>query len=115
MNIEHTVEFEKDLKKLSKKYRTLSDDLKNLKKAICSSPEGNGTKHWNLITSLGENSVYKVRLASRSVGGDKLRVIYKYNKGQVVLLFIELYFKGDKVNEDAARIKKYCNNRKNST
>lgn len=107
MNIESTDEFKKDFKKLSKKYRTLPDDLKILTTVISSSPEGNGTKHWNLITKSGENSVYKVRLASRSVGGDKFRVIYKYNKEQVVLLFIELYFKGDKVNENKARIDKY--------
>lgn len=107
MNIEHTAEFKKDLKKLSKKYRTLPEDLKVLTSAISVSPEGDGSKHWNLITKSGENSVYKVRLTSRSVGGDKLRVIYKYNKDQVVLLFIELYFKGDKVNEDTVRINKY--------
>lgn len=107
MKIEFTDEFNKELKKLAKKYRTLEDDFEVLKSAIIASPEGNGTKHWNLITKAKEASVFKVRLMCKCIGGGKFRVIYKYDKNKVVILFIEMYYKGNKVNEEKARIKKY--------
>lgn len=55
-------EFDRRAKKLSKKYKSLKDDLQNLVKALRENP--------TLGTSLG-NDVYKVRIAFSSKGGGK--------------------------------------------
>lgn len=107
MKIEFTDEFSKELKKLSKKFRTIESDFELLQSAILAYPDGNGTKHWNLITKIDDVSVFKVRFMCRSVRGSDFRVIYKYDKNKVVILFLEMYYKADKANEDKQRIKRY--------
>jgi mRNA-degrading endonuclease RelE of RelBE toxin-antitoxin system len=61
-SIYYTPEFEKQLKRLSKKYKSLADDLAVLIKQL----EGNPTSG----TPLG-NNCYKVRLAISSKGKGK--------------------------------------------
>lgn len=104
MIISHTDEFKKDLKHYSKKYPTLEKDLEILTMAICTEPKGDGTKHWNLITSIDEKHILKVRMMCRSIRGADFRVVYMYDGKNLELLFIEMYFKGDKENNDKNRI-----------
>lgn len=104
MNISQTDEFKKDLKRFLKKYPTLEKDLEILTKAICAEPKGDGTKHWNLITSIDEKYILKVRMMCRSVRGADFRVVYMFDGERLDLLFIEMYFKGDKENNDKNRI-----------
>jgi len=104
MKISQTNEFKKDLKYLSKKYYTLEQDLEILVSAITAEPTGDGTKHWNLITNINEIHILKVRMMCRSVKGSDFRVVYMYNQKEIELLFIEIYYKSDKVNNDKKRI-----------
>ena len=110
-NFQETTEFSKDLKKLSKKYRTLGKDFCQLKELyLAESPRGNGTKHWNMLHKNDHIEIYKVRMHCDSTKGKFFRVIYAYHlKTQTVELieFIEIYFKGNKENEDRGRISDY--------
>ncbi len=113
INFRQTNEFEKDLKRLLKKYRTLPDDLEEFKKIILIKPLGIG-KNFAILTKKDGIVILKARLFCRSLKGSSLRIIYAYIEEDVQIElvgidFIELYFKGDKENEDADRIQEYLN------
>lgn len=104
--------FSKEKKKLSKRYASLEDDLRILLGAIEKLPEGNKSKHWDLLHSSanGQIKVMKVRLSCRSLKGqDRLRVIYgvRYGGVETQIDLLELYFKGEKEREDQSRINNY--------
>ncbi len=103
MNFKSLPEFEKDFKRLSKKFRSLGGDLAEFKKVLNESPLGIG-KHFNIITKTGNTSIIKARFFCRSLKRNNLRIIYAY---MVDIEFIEIYFKGEKENEDRERIKYY--------
>ncbi len=110
-NFQETIEFTKELKKLSKKYRTLKKDICQLKELyLTTAPQGNGTKHWNLLHKNDHVEIYKVRMHCDATKGKFFRVIYAYHlkKQNIELIeFIEIYFKGNKANEDKDRINDY--------
>ena len=54
--------------------------------------------------------IVKARLFCRYLKGTSLRIIYSYFEQEQKIEFIELYFKGDKDNEDRERIKEYLEN-----
>jgi len=49
-------------------------------------------------------------MACRALRRRALRVIYAYFEQEQRIEFIEIYFKGDKENEDRKRIKEYLKN-----
>jgi len=111
MNFKSTIDFQKDFKKLSKKFRSLGDDLVEFKKILSEAPLGIG-KHFNVITKIGCLYIIKARFFCKCLKKKDLRVIYAYienhqNIEMVGIDFIELYFKGEKENEDRKRIKEY--------
>lgn len=99
-------EFEKELKRLSKKYRSLHDDLENFKKVLLVEPTGIGG-NFIIIHVSKEVTIIKARLACRYLHSRDMRIVYGYVKKEQRIDFIELYFKGDKENEDYQRIKEY--------
>ncbi len=109
MNYRESPEFSKEFKKYRKKYRTLEDDLKNFKKITDSIPVGTG-KHFNVLFSSDELKIIKARLFSRCLKGSSMRIIYCFFQNKDEIEFIELYFKGDKENEDRGRIREYIKN-----
>ncbi|MEK7167095.1 MAG: hypothetical protein AAB732_01640 [Patescibacteria group bacterium] len=114
MNFKNTTEFQKDFKKLSKKFRTLDKDLVEFKKILNESPLGIG-KHFNIIVKIDFVYIVKARFFCRSLKKKNLRIIYAYIKKHQTLEmigvdFIEIYFKGEKENEDSERIKEYLKN-----
>lgn len=113
MNFKCTQEFEKDFKRLFKKFKTLDNDFCEFKKILGEFPLGIG-KHFNVINrvGIGSVSIIKARFFSQSLKKKDLRIIYAYVKDHEItefsgIEFIELYFKGDRVNEDKTRIKEY--------
>lgn len=54
--------------------------------------------------------IIKARLFCKVLKGQTLRIICAYYKDRQIIEFIELYFKGDKENEDRERIKEYLKN-----
>ena len=99
-------EFEKELKKLSKKYPTLANDIDDIKPVLISSPTGIG-KNFTIIGTFQEVKIVKVRIHCESLRARTMRLIYAYRKDKIEFMYIELYFKGDKENEDKERIKQY--------
>ena len=107
MAYEELPEFSRELKRLRKKYRTLNDDLDGLKRVLASLKMKNGGKHWNCLHRGETCSVYKIRLACRYLRATTMRVIYAQHTEPARIVFIELYYKGEKENENAERIKQY--------
>ena len=111
MNFESTIEFQKDFKKLSKKFRSLDDDLIEFKKVLNEAPLGIG-KHFNIITRINHIHIIKARFFCKSLKKKDLRIIYAYIENHQIIEmigieFIEIYFKGEKENEGGDRIKEY--------
>ncbi|MEK7136446.1 MAG: hypothetical protein AAB821_02550, partial [Patescibacteria group bacterium] len=101
-------EFEKELKRLSKKYPTLSSDIEDLKPVLLAYPTGVG-KNFTIIKIEGDTTVIKVRVHCESLQSRVMRLIYAYHKDNIEFMYIEVYFKGDKENEDRGRIEEYLN------
>lgn len=102
-------EFEKELKKLSKKYPSLKQDLNTLEDVLRALPTGNG-KNFTVIHHSEKVKLVKTRLACKSLKDRSMRIIYAYHDETVTFVYIELYFKGNKENEDRERILKYLKN-----
>ena len=111
--IRKLAEFEKDFRKLSKKFRTLDEDLETfianqLKLTHKLNIDNKGVVR---IPDLGIESplIYKARkFTCKSLKGkgavSGIRVIYAYYEEEDVIEFIEIYYKGSKENEDRDRI-----------
>ena len=105
-NFDLSPEFEKNFKQLFKKYRTLDDDLKKFKKILVAHPTGVG-KNFTIVHSEQACEIVKARMACRVLRDRSLRVIYAYREESDRFYFIELYFKGEQVNEDRGRINEF--------
>lgn len=101
--------FEKELKKLSKKYPTLESDIEDIKSVLLSCPTGIG-KNFIIIRSIENVKIVKVKIHCESLGARTIRLIYSYKEDKIEFLYIEVYFKGDKENEDRERINEYLKN-----
>ena len=109
MSFDELREFSKEFKRFSKKYRSLPDDLIEFKRIISVIPLGN-SKHFNIITKTERCVVIKARLFCRYLKGSSLRIIYAFHRDNCKVCFIEIYFKGQKQNENSERIKNYLKN-----
>lgn len=107
-------EFEKDLKKLRKRFRTLDEDIDNFIQFALVPFHTEGIDYGGIvvISNLGieEPKIYKVRkFACRALKGKGnqtgIRIIYAYFKDEDRIEFVEIYFKGDKRTEERKRIK----------
>lgn len=107
-------EFEKDTKKLRKRFRTLDEDIDNFIKFALVPFHKEDIDYGGIVvvSDLGieEPKIYKVRkFACRALKGKGnqtgIRIIYAYFKDEDRIEFVEIYFKGDKETEDRKRIK----------
>ncbi|HMR73153.1 MAG TPA: hypothetical protein PKD68_04055 [Candidatus Saccharibacteria bacterium] len=122
MNFEFTPEFEKDVKRLAKKWRSIPRDIEAVKKyilplyEICADDveiavyrQGffNG-KSATILQTTDTYEVVKMRLDVADLGrSDKVRIIFIAIKIEETIRFIELYAKSNKEREDMKRIRKY--------
>ncbi|MCK4781505.1 hypothetical protein KAS79_01080 [Candidatus Parcubacteria bacterium] len=108
--------FQKDLKRLLKKYRTLEEDLETAKR--------NAIELYHL-KRIDNQSIFPIKgfcteivqickikkFACKALKGrgskSGIRVIYAFYSQTCKVEFIQIYFKGEKENEDRDRIKKY--------
>ena len=108
MTFEELDVFTKDLKELLKKFRTLNEDLGIVKKVLEVTPDER-PPYSIRIDGLGITTcVIKVKkIACKSLKGigvnSGLRLIYAYFKEEQKIVFIELFHKNDKENEDRKR------------
>lgn len=108
--------FDKDLKRLLKKFRTLEDDIEVAKKNAIElfhsmNIDNNSVEPIPNFCS-DELKVCKIKkFACKALKGrgvqSGIRVIYAYHTLTNTVDFIEMYFKGESENEDKERIKKY--------
>jgi len=115
-NIACLPEFEDDIKKLGKKFRTIEDDLaifieKQLYLYHKLKIDNRGIFQITGV-SVDEPKLYKAKkFACRSLKTkgvqSGIRVIYAYFEDKDSIDLIEIYYKGDKENEDRPRILKY--------
>ena len=109
MTFDELAEFQKDLKGLLKKYRTLNDDMDVVKKVLEVVPDERPPFSFR-IDNLGlETCIIKVKkIACKALKGrgvnSGLRLIYAHFEKEQKITFIELYHKNDKENEDRQRI-----------
>lgn len=107
-HFEKTAAFEKELNTLTKKYKSLHRDIADLEDVLRVFPTGIG-KNFTILHS-SDVKIIKTRLACKSLRDRSMRVIYAYHDDTVTFVYIEIYFKGDKDNEDRARIAEYLKN-----
>ena len=109
-------EFKKDTKRLLKRFKTIEDDLEIFieKQLFLYHKLKVDNRGIFQITGLPiENpKVYKAKkFACKSLKGkgvqSGIRVIYAYDEEMDRIVLIEMYFKGDKANEDKQRIFEY--------
>lgn len=114
MKYDQSEEFNKDLKKLLKKYRTLEDDISILKRYSIEPFFEKNIDTTSFVKIEGKCNEtfdsYKVRKfacrALKNLGNRSgIRIIFTYNKKEKIVKFIEMYYKGDKENEDEERLK----------
>lgn len=109
MIIEELEEYRKDIKKLSRKYRTLPEDMEVVRKVLYVNPKERPPFSYR-IDNLGiETCVIKVKkIASKSFKGKGVnsgfRLIYAHFEVEDRIVLIELYHKFKKEIEDKDRI-----------
>ena len=115
-DVKRLPEFEKDLKKLLKKFQSLEEDLETFidKQLVLYHKLDIDNGGIVEIAGLGiENpKIYKARkFACRSLKGrgvqSGIRVIYAYFSDDDRIELIEIYFKAEQENEDKQRIKEH--------
>jgi len=109
MIFEELAEFSKDVKHLSKSFRSLEQDLEVVKKVLHFAPTERPPFSFQLNNLQLETCVIKVKkIACKSLKGkgvnSGLRLIYAYFKQEEKIVFIEIYHKRDKENENRERI-----------
>ena len=110
MNFNQTENFAGNFKKLSKKYKSLPEDLIEFQKVITKYPLGTG-KHFATLRVHEKISLVKARLFCRYLRGSSLRLIYAWHEKKQLIEYIEIYFKGDQEIHDEKLIKSYLEDR----
>jgi mRNA-degrading endonuclease RelE of RelBE toxin-antitoxin system len=109
MDFETLPEYDRDLKNLLKKYRTLVTDIEDVKKVLEVRPDAHPPFSFR-IDGLGiESCVIKVKkIASDSFKGKGknagFRLVYAYFQEIGKIILVELYHKNEKQSEDRERI-----------
>ena len=102
-------EFEKDMKHLLKKYRSLNEDLEVVRMILSKMPDERPPFSFR-IDNLGITTcVIKVKkIACKSLKGKGVnsgfRLIYAWFKEEQKIVFAELYHKSEKQSEDRQRL-----------
>ncbi len=114
-NIIKLPEFEKDFKKLLKRFRTLESDLNNFINTQLKMFHKLDIDNKGIVEikgfSIEYSKIYKARkFACKSLKGtgsrSGIRIIYAYYPDLDKIEFIEIYYKGDKENENRERIER---------
>lgn len=109
MTFDELTEFKKDLKGLLKRFRTLDEDLAVVKQVLEVMPNERPPFSFR-IDNLGiETCNIKVKkIACKALKGrgvnSGLRLVYAHFPLEQRIVFVELYHKSDKENEDRQRI-----------
>lgn len=118
-------EFEREFKKLLKRFKTLDEDLDNfIKFQLNLAHKLNIIDNKSIvrISNIGIDrpKIYKARkFACKTLKGkggfSGIRIVYAYYEEEDIIEFIEIYYKAQKANEDRDRIIGYYKKRANSS
>ena len=106
MNFDELSEFQKERKRLARKYQSLSGDLQEFRNVVSVDPLGN-SKHFTVIAQNEMLRIIRARLFCRYLKGSSLRVIYSYFEQEQRIECIEIYDKENQKNEDRERVRAY--------
>lgn len=115
-DINELTKYKKELKKLSKKYKTLHEDLKTFINTQLKGYHKKDIDNGGIVRvpdlEIDYPCLYKVKkFACRALKGkgvqSGIRIIYAYYPDKDIIEFVEIYYKGDKANEDRQRILTY--------
>jgi mRNA-degrading endonuclease RelE of RelBE toxin-antitoxin system len=112
IEFEELPEYSKDFKRLLKKYRTLIFDMEDVRKDLNDEPDASppfsfrieGLRISSIIIKIKKITSDCFKGRGRNSG---FRLIYAYLEENQKIVFIELYHKNEKENEDRKRILKY--------
>lgn len=112
MQFETLPEYDKDLKRLLKKFRTLEEDIEILKKVLAVQPKESPPLSFRLTGYKEEYFVVKVKkITCRALKGrganSGLRLIYEYKESEGKIVLVEIYFKGADESENKERLQSY--------
>lgn len=116
LSFEHTPEFKKDAKKLSKRWRSIPSDIKTAEAALRVVYSGDeeiyrqffATKRAAVISKSNEAELVKMRIDCKSLGNDKkVRLVFILLKMRDTIQLVEVFAKNDKSRENQSRIQKY--------
>lgn len=107
MIFEHTDGFCKDLKALGKRFRSLPNDLDSFCRVLSVGRPDPRLKHTAMLAQVNGVSIWKMRFFCKYLKGSSLRVVFAYFEDGSRVDFLEMYFRGDKDNEDAFRYEEY--------
>lgn len=128
INYGETPEFQKDFKRLLKKFKSLEDDLELAKVAAIELFHIGLPNSQGLLEKKDNKATFPIsgfctetiqickikKFACKALKGrgskSGIRVIYAFHCKNCKVDFIEIYFKGEKENEDRERIKEYLKN-----
>ena len=103
-------EFQRERRRLPRKYRSLPADLQLFREVIATVPP-TPSRRVSILTQTESLLIVKARLACKYLRNSSLRVIFAWFIHERRVDFIELYFKGHKAREDDARINRYLRER----
>lgn len=117
MNYSETAEFARDFKRLLKKFPSLTEDIAVVKQYDielfhCQKIDRHGISKIENVGNSEDLQFFKIKkFACKALKGrgskSGIRVIYAFHCANLKIDFIEIYFKGDRENEDRERIKEY--------
>ncbi|MDD2392189.1 MAG: hypothetical protein PHU94_04575 [Bacilli bacterium] len=114
-----TPEFKKEFKRLFKKFKSLKDDLDLAKIAVIDLFHNKKINNYSTFPVEGfctnKIQICKIKkFACKSLKGrgvkSGIRIIYAFYCENYKVDFIEIYFKGEKENENKKRVEKYLKN-----
>lgn len=115
--VDYGSDFQRDLKRLMKKFPSLTEDLDSLIRGQLTLYHLHRIDNGGVVPMEGMGGdvfrIYKVRkFACKSLKGrgvkSGIRVIHAYFTDSNKLEFIEIYHKSDQENEDSDRAQRYC-------
>jgi mRNA-degrading endonuclease RelE of RelBE toxin-antitoxin system len=118
MKYKSTPEFESDFKKLAKRYRSLPSDFEDMKEILLNTHFEQGTpvspKALVDVEGFCNDNYRAVKIRKFSCdslknrgGFSGIRIIFVLQNHKRTITFIEIYYKGDKKNEDRKRLKRF--------
>lgn len=119
IEIEESEQFRKDLKKLTRKFPSLPEDIEIVKRAaieLYHEQNLDNQSVFEIPSTGGDIKFFKVRkFACKSLKGrgnrSGIRIIYAWFPEQKKAHLIEIYYKGNQANEDKARIRDFLRSR----